>query len=308
MTAAVFYGLAVLFGLWGAYSYLGYRAEKRQWKQRVTGWYGERQKRKSFFVVLGDRFDQTKYAEPLKGKLQQANLPLTPSEFLGMLSLAFMAITVLSNSMFGLTYALGAIIGILTVIATYFILFWLRQNKYEERLNNQLGEVCRLLGNSVRAGMTIYQGVDLVAREVASPAKEEFQRLSQELQLGVDFEKALKDMQKRHKSREFQLFIATLLIQKRAGGNLYAVLDEMSQTLDERKLLLQSIKTMTAEQRYISYLLPILPVFLVLMMNQIIDGFLQPLMTVPGAILGFLFLGTTVLAFILVRKVSNIRV
>ncbi|MFC3884378.1 type II secretion system F family protein [Bacillus songklensis] len=308
MTAAVFYGLAVLFGLWGVYSYLGYRAEKRQWKQRVTGWYGERQKRKSFFVVLGDRFDQTKYAEPLRGKLQQANLPLTPSEFLGMLLLAFMAITVLSNSMFGLTYALGAIIGIIAVIATYYILFWLRKNKYEERLNNQLGEVCRLLGNSVRAGMTIYQGADLVAREVSSPAKEEFQRLSQELKLGVDFEKALKDMQKRHKSREFQLFIATLLIQKRAGGNLYAVLDEMSQTLEERKLLLQSIKTMTAEQRYISYLLPILPVFLVLMMNQIIDGFLKPLMTVPGAILGLFFLGATVLAFILVRKVSNIKV
>ena len=218
MTAAVLYGLAVLFGLWGGYSYLGYRAEKRQWKRRVTRWYGERQKRKSVFVVLGDRFDQTHYAVPLKGKLQQANLPLTPSEFLGMLFLAFIAITVLANSLFGLAYSLGAVIGMVTVLAVYFTLFWLRQNKYEERLNNQLGEVCRLLGNSVRAGMTIYQGIDLVAREVASPAKEEFQRLSQELQLGVDFEKALKDMQKRHKSREFQLFIATLLIQKRAGA------------------------------------------------------------------------------------------
>ncbi|MBW9234566.1 hypothetical protein JQK62_20355, partial [Leptospira santarosai] len=60
---------------------------------------------------------------------------------------------------------------------------------------------------------------------------------------------------------------------------------EMSQTLDERKLLKQEIKTMTAEQRYISYIVPVIPIFLVLMMNNIIEGFLDPLFTGLGLIL-----------------------
>ncbi|WP_277751553.1 hypothetical protein [Planococcus koreensis] len=36
--------------------------------------------------------------------------------------------------------------------------------------------MCRLLANAARSGMTITQGIDLVAREVNEPAKDEFKR------------------------------------------------------------------------------------------------------------------------------------
>ena len=101
-------------------------------------------------------------------------------------------------------------------------------------------------------------------------------------------------MEKRIDDKEFQLFTATMLIQKKAGGNLYAVLDEMSQTLDERKLLKQEIMTMTAEQRYRSY--------------NVVDGFLEPLFTGLGIILLAFFLTGTILTFVIVRKITNIRV
>ena len=115
-------------------------------------------------------------------------------------------------------------------------------------------------------------------------------------------------MEKRIDHKEFHLFTATLLIQKKAGGNLYAVLDEMSQTLDERKLLKQEVKTMTAEQRYVSNMVPFIPIFLVLMMNNIIEGFLDPLFTGIGLIFLAFFLTGTVLTFVTVRKITNIRV
>src|SRR5699024_3301075 len=109
-------------------------------------------------------------------------------------------------------------------------------------------------------------------------------------------------------NKEFKLFVATILIQKKAGGNISAILEEMSQTLEDRKLLKQEIKTMTAEQRYVAILVPIIPIFLVLMMNNIIDGFLDPLFTGIGIILLLFFIVGTVLTFWLVRKVTNIRV
>jgi tight adherence protein B len=132
--------------------------------------------------------------------------------------------------------------------------------------------------------------------------------LAHELSLGIDFSAAIRSMEKRVDDKEFQLFTATMLIQKKAGGNLYAVLDEMSQTLDERKLLKQEIKTMTAEQRYISYIVPVIPIFLVLMMNNIVEGFLDPLFTGLGLILFAFFLTVTILTFVIVRKITNIRV
>ncbi|WP_433746731.1 type II secretion system F family protein [Falsibacillus pallidus] len=308
MVPAILYSLAVLIGIFGIYSYMGYRAEKRTWRQKVGKWFDSGEKRKSFIVVWGDKFDQGKLAQPMHKKLRQANIPLTPSEFYGMLIVGGGAIAVFSKTIFKIDVPINLLIALGAVAATYFLLFLVRKNKYQERLNSQLAEICRLLANSVRAGMTIQQGLEMVAYEIDSPAKEEFQQLSHELRLGVDFERALRAMQERNQSRDFKLFIATLLIQKKAGGNLHAVLDEMSRTLDDRKILNQTIKTMTAEQRFISYILPAMPVFILLMMNQMIDGFLDNLATVPGAILGVLFVIGTVLSFILVRKVTNIRV
>lgn len=308
MAPAILYSLAVLFGTFGVYNLLGYRSEKRILKQKVEKWFDSGERRKSFIVVWGDKFDQTNFAAPMHKKLQQANIPLTPSEFYGILLVGGAAIAVFSNTIFSINFPINILIAVIVVIAIYFLLFLIRKNKYQERLNFQLSEICRLLGNSVRAGMTIQQGLELVAYEVDSPAKEEFQRLAHELRLGVDFDRALREMQNRNQSREFKLFIATLLIQKRAGGNLHAVLDEMSRTLEERKILDQTIKTMTAEQRFISYILPAMPVFILLMMNSMMDGFLDNLATLPGAILGGMFVIGTVVAFILVRKVTNIRV
>jgi len=308
VTLFILCSLSVLFAIWGFYNYLGYRAHRRKIKQTLKIKYGEASERKSFIVLLGDRFDQTKWAIPMKHKLQKANIPLAPSEFLGMMLVGGMAVAIFFNMVFDIRFPLNILIAIATVLVIYWMLFVIRRNKYIERLNGQLSEVCRLLAGSTRAGMTVNQGIDLVAREMSAPIGSEFRQLANELRLGVDFDRALRKLQERIPSRDFKLFVSTLLIQKKAGGNLYAVLDEMAHTLDERKVLEQTIKTMTAQEKYISYLLPIMPIFLLLMMNTITDGFLDPLWTLPGMILGGIFLIGTVISLLLVIKVTKIRV
>lgn len=308
MNISILYSLAVLFGLWGVYNYLGYRVAKKEWRNKVEKWYGSNKKRKSFILVLGDKFDRTKFGKKTTLQLKHANIYLMASEFYGILVLGAITIAFLLNNFFSIKFPLNFIIAILLMEGIRRILLVIRRNKYQERMNEQLPEICRILANSTRSGMTLAQGIAIAAQELNEPAKDEFSRLDSELKLGIDFTRALKNLQKRNTSREYQLFVATLLIQKKAGGNIHAVLDEMGQTLEERKLLLQEIKTMTAEQRFISYIVPVVPVFLLLMMNNINEGFLDPLFSGIGLILLFLFLLGTFLTFILVRKVTNIRV
>ncbi|UQD50877.1 hypothetical protein C0971_01595 [Bacillus methanolicus] len=290
------------------YYFLDFRKDKREWRKNVNDFYHGANKRKSIIVLMGDRFDRTEAAQPIYEKLRAANIPFTPSEYIGALIVSYMGIIIILQNFFSIKFPINFVIAGLVLEAGKRVLFLVRKNRMKQRIVEQLPEICRTLANATRSGMTLTQGINLVAQEVSQPAKGEFQRLAQEIALGIDFNSALKAMEKRIESREFQLFVATLLIQKKAGGNLYSVLDEMSQTLEERKILQQEIKTMTAEQRYVSYLVPVIPVFLVLMMNNVIDGFLDPLFSGIGIILLLFFLGGTVLTFILVRKVTNIRV
>ncbi|MEH7883204.1 type II secretion system F family protein [Bacillus sp. JJ1609] len=308
MTEFIVSTLAALAFIIAIYYILDYRKEKREWKKRANDFYLDGEKRKSVLVVLGDRYDRTEGAQPLYEKLRAANIPLTPSEYIGAQIVVFMGLVIVLQNFFSIQFPTNLVAAAIVLEGGKRLLFLLRKNKMKQRLVEQLPEICRTLANATRSGMTLTQGINMVAQEAAEPAKGEFRRLAQEISLGIDFNAALKAMEKRIESREFQLFVATLLIQKKAGGNLYSVLDEMGQTLEDRKILLQEIKTMTAEQRYVAYMVPVLPIFLVLMMNNVIDGFIDPLFSGIGIILLLFFLGGTVLTFILVRKVTNIRV
>lgn len=308
MIIAILYSLAVLFGLWGAYNLLGYRAAKKEWRNKVGKTYGGKRTRRSFILVLGDKFDRTKVAQKTLEQLKRANIQLMPSEFYGILVFGAITLTFILNNFFGINFPINLILSVLLMEFARRTLFLLRRNKYQERLNDQLPEVCRILANSTRSGMTLIQGFGIVAEELNEPAKSEFQRLYGEIQLGVNFDRALKNLQKRIPSREYKLFIASLLIQKRAGGNVHSVLDEMGQTLEERKLLLQEIKTMTAEQRFTAYIIPVMPVIMLLIMNNINEGFIDPLFSGLGLILLAIFIAGTLLTFFLVKKVTNIRV
>ncbi|MDN7244896.1 type II secretion system F family protein [Planococcus shenhongbingii] len=307
LSIAVLYGAAVLALLFGAYLFLDYRRNKQEWKKKLKTWYPE-EKRKSAISVWGDRFDESDASQGLTRKLKSANVNLLASEYIGMHALGILMFYVVFNMIFNMAPLPSLLLTAGILAGSHFLLFYIRKNKYEDRLNGQLSEVCRLLANAARSGMTITQGIDMVAREVNEPAKDEFKRLSNELKLGVPFETALHAVQKRNDSRDFQLFIATLLIQKRTGGNLATTLETMSNTLEDRKILHQTIQTMTSEQRYISLIVPAMPIFILLFMNNIIEGFTDPLTTPIGIILMIAFGLGIILSFFLIRQITNIKV
>lgn len=308
MSISILFSLSVLLGIWGIYEYLGFRSRKNEWKKRAEEWYDVKNRRKSFLLVWGDRFDRTPHAREIQRTLKKVNIPLAPSEFYAAMIVGAMGLAFFLNNVVGIAAPYNFAGGIVAMYAIQKVLFFIRRNKYQERLNEQLSEVCRMLANSLRAGLTLTQGIELVAKEMNDPVKEEFSRMSRELQLGVSFDRAMAEMEKRIPSRDFRIFAATLLIQRRAGGNLSEVLYEMAETLEERQLVTQEIKTMTAEQRYISILVPIMPIALVLMMNMMNEGFIDPLFTPVGYIILGLFCIGTFLSYVLVKKVTNIKV
>jgi tight adherence protein B len=241
-------------------------------------------------------------------ELAQMHVPVQPSEYIAFQLLAIVVLTCLFCTLLGLSIWPALLMAIISVQLFKRIMVRTRKNKNLQLMNKQLPEVCRLMANSLRAGLTITQAFELIARELASPAGKEFFNMHREMELGAEFDNVLMRFQQRIDSRDIVLFAGVVINQRKIGGNLVQVLEHMAKTLQERLLMQEAIKTMTAESKYISYILPIVPVVLLVMMNSLIEGFLQPLYTVPGLLLLASFIAVQAVAFVTVSKISGFKV
>jgi tight adherence protein B len=290
--------------------YFRIASSNKDTKKRVATWFeGERKiERKSVVLLIGDKYDKSELAEDLQRKLVQADLKLKPSEYMGIYFMAFAFIWFVNHFLLELDFPLDATLA-------YFIV-WLgskmflnsRQNKRSESFNKQLPEVCRMMSNAIKAGLTIPQGIELVGRDIKAPAGPEFQIMDQQLRLGDDFEEVMDRFRERVLSKDLNIFVSTILIQRKVGGNLTEVLSLMAQTLEERARVNKEVDTVTAESKFVAYILPIMPLMMAMMMNLFIPGFLNPLFTPLGLILLAVFLAMQLFAFMLIKKVTKIRV
>ncbi len=246
------------------------------------------------------------FAQNLATQLAQANLKWTVGEFL-MLTL------LVSISLGVLFYALQRHILIpIGVIAGFFlprVYLGARRSQRLKAFNDQLGDALNLIVNSLRAGYSTVQALEVISNEMPEPISEEFGRVVLELQLGVPFDSAMANLMRRMPSADMDLIITAMSVQREVGGNLAEVLDAISFTIRERVRIKGEIKTLTAQGKITGYVITGLPFVLAVLIYLINPGFMGVLFTDAC---GWLMIGIAlvliVIGYIAVNKIVNIEV
>jgi tight adherence protein B len=188
---------------------------------------------------------------------------------------------------------------------------WVEKQREKRRLAfvTQLPEVARLLSNASSAGLAVRAAIDMAADELDSPASEELRLVSEELSLGQSVGRALQNLEQRMPSRDVGVLISTLVIQQRSGGDLVNALQDMAETLDQRRDLTREIRTVMAGSVATGYMVAGLGAITVLLMNAITPGVLDELTSsVPGLIAVGFAGGLYVVGFLLIRRVTRVEV
>ncbi|MBT9283094.1 MAG: type II secretion system F family protein [Hydrogenibacillus schlegelii] len=290
------------------YALLVYRIRRRN--DRLKAWFPETRKkeRQSIFRRWGDAYDRSAAGSRLKVRLAQANVGLKPSEYMFILLVLYLVTWFFIARVMRIIPPVDGILAYLLVWLGSRTFLNMRKSARAEAFNGQLPEICRLLASTAKAGYTLPQGFEMVARELKPPAGTEFRTVVQELQLGDPFDAVLERLGSRFDSSELTVFVHTLTIQRKLGGNIAEVLEMMATTLDERRRVNEEIKNATTESRSIAYLLLVMPFLMVVVMGLIIPGFINPLFTVFGVLLALASGFLQLIAFLIIRKLSDIRV
>ena len=255
-------------------------------------------KQKEFKVGLGFIARGVKDAKSLDGykkkiqlELQRAHILLKPEEYITVSIILFFALGLLmfifmSSSQFAIIFAVvGGIIG--WILPSFYLKIKIK--KRIRFLNDQLNDAVVLISNSLKAGYSFFQAVDIVAKEMTGPMAEEFTLLQKEVNFGTTTEKALENLVTRVTSDDLELVVTAVLIQRQVGGNLSEVLDNISTTIRERIRIKNEVKTVTAQGRVSGMIIAAMPPILGLILFFINKSHIMVLFTEPIglAILGF---------------------
>jgi tight adherence protein B len=131
-----------------------------------------------------------------------------------------------------------------------------------QAFDNQLSDTLNLWVNALRSGYSVLQGMEAIATELPKPVSAEFERVVQEVRLGLSVSQALDNMLRRVPSEDLDLVITAVNIQREVGGNLADILDIISFTIRERVRIKGEIRTLTAQGRASGWIITLLPVAL----------------------------------------------
>ena len=245
-------------------------------------------------------------APRLANALAQADMPLTAAEF------ALIVLTcLLAGLIFGtLRFGLGVGIAIGMFLAYLPIQYLrMRRTRRQRAFSEQIPEILSLLIGALRAGYGLSQSINVIAKQLALPASDEFGRVIRAVSLGLPVERALADMATRMGTDEAGMIVTAINVQHETGGNLVQTLETISDTIRDRLRIRREIRVMTSQQRITGYILAGLPLALVAMLMVINPTYMRQLFQ-PGTVR--LVLGAAVLlqiaGFLVIRKIVDIEV
>ena len=122
-----------------------------------------------------------------------------------------------------------------------------QQGKRLVKFDNQLADMLSLMVNGLRAGYSTMQAMEAVSRELPPPISDEFRRIVQEMQLGIPMDTSLDNLTRRIPSKDLDLVVTAINVQREVGGNLAEILDTISHTIRERVRVKGEIRVLTSQ-------------------------------------------------------------
>jgi tight adherence protein B len=141
----------------------------------------------------------------------------------------------------------------------------------------QLPELLGVWASALRAGRSFAQALDTLVEEAGEPARGEFRRAQKQVRLGVPIEQALDDMSKRLTSESFELVVLTTDVQRRIGGNVAEIFDQVAETVRKRQQFSARVRALVAMGVMSARVLLGMPFALAAILTVINPGYMSPL-------------------------------
>ena len=183
--------------------------------------------------------------------------------------------------------------------------FMRRQALFEEQMIDCFG----ILTNSLRAGASLFQALEVTVRESDPPFSTEFGEVLREVRLGNPVDKALIKLTERMPSKDLHMAVLAMNVTREYGGNLGEILMRVVAVMRERRKIQGKIEAITTQGKLSGWIVTLVPFFLLLVLR-----FMEPEMfgLMFTTILGNILLAAAILMVSLgnffIQKIVTIEI
>lgn len=135
------------------------------------------------------------------------------------------------------------------------------------------------MARALKAGHTFGGGMRMVADEFDGPIGPEFGKTLDEINYGLDVNRALLNLEDRVDCMDLKFFVVSVNIQRETGGNLAEIIDKISSLVRARFALFGKVKVLSAEGRLSALILVLLPFFIAGILYVVNPGYISLLWT-----------------------------
>ncbi|MDP3426567.1 MAG: type II secretion system F family protein, partial [Humidesulfovibrio sp.] len=173
----------------------------------------------------------------------------------------------------------------------------------------QLPDALDLIARALKAGNTFAGGMRMVADEFADPIGPEFAITLDEINYGMDTEKALHNLMERVDSLDLKFFVVSVNIQRETGGNLSEIIGNTAALIRERFKIHGRIRILSAEGRISAIVLLAMPFAAAAVLYVIKPDYMEQLVTEPlGQLMVKSALASMTVGYFIIRRLVNFKV
>ncbi len=133
--------------------------------------------------------------------------------------------------------------------------------KRRAALRDQMVRCAIALSNTTRAGLSLAEGMAVVAAESPDPLGRELRRIAADYKAGRPLAQALREVQVRLNLESFTLFASAVIICMERGGRVTYALERLGEGLQELQRLERKLEVDTASGRRLALVLGAFPFF-----------------------------------------------
>lgn len=156
-----------------------------------------------------------------------------------------------------------------------------RRNRYRAAVDAGAADIALALADALSGGHSLRGAIVSAAGSVHGAPGSELRRVAAELELGAATDDALEAMRRRIGSPGIDVIVAGALMQRRAGGDLAALLRTSARAFEDEARLLGEVKAATAQARFTGLVVVLMPLAGAVLAELGSPGFIGRLATSP---------------------------